>query len=118
MSGRSLAAPLLMLGGILASEGVGAATITNREAEVRSITIVESGLSKEHVLKPAGKLENICRKGCIVRFGQAGAGEWELVGDELVSIEDGFLYYDPLDGRSAGESPSGRGGGNPDAPQK
>ena len=104
MRWRRIAAHVVMLAGLGASWTTGAATITNRESEPRTLTIIEGGVSKEHVVKPSAKLENVCIKGCVVRLGQASAGEWELTGDEIVSIEDGFLYYDPLDGRPPTET--------------
>ena len=48
----------------------------------------------DHLLKPAQVLEGICEKGCVVRLNDSENDEYELEGTEVVSIEEGYLYYD------------------------
>ena len=71
-----------------------AASITNRDDRDRSLTIIEGNARQAHVLKPAGVVDGVCLKGCIVRIGESENDEYVLEGSEIVSIEDGYLYYD------------------------
>ncbi len=45
-------------------------------------------------MKPSAVLEGICAKGCVIRLNDSENDEYELKGSEVVSIEDGYLYYD------------------------
>ncbi len=71
-----------------------ALTVTNRDDKDHKLTVIEGELKKDHVLKAAGVLENLCVKGCVVRLNDSENYEYELDGTEVVSIEDGYLYYD------------------------
>jgi hypothetical protein len=83
---------------ILASVGAAhAITITNRDDKDHKLTIIEGEAKKDHTLKAAAVLENLCTKGCIVRLNDSENDEYELEGTEVVSIEDGYLYYDGPD---------------------
>ncbi len=100
---------LITFGGAAAS----ASTITNRDGKDLTITLIEGNKRAEHVLKPNVALTDVCADGCTVRF-NAGQGETEyrLDGNELVSIEAGYLYFDgvaaaPLDASPA-EKPDAR----------
>jgi hypothetical protein len=75
------------------SEAV-AASVTNRDDKDHKVTIMEGDARQEHMLKPAASLQGICRKGCIIRLDDSDNDDYELDGSELVSIEDGYLYYD------------------------
>jgi hypothetical protein len=88
-----------------------AATITNHDPVEHTITVVEAGSERQHTLKPSARLENICPKGCVLKLRDSKTGAWELEGDELVLIEDGFLYYDPADGQPPREKPDAKSGG-------
>ena len=88
-----------------------AVSITNRDDHDQKVTIIEGAASKDQVLKPEGMIEGICSKGCVVRLNDSEDDEYELEGNEVVSIEDGYLYYDgpdaaaepgPSDGKAAG----------------
>jgi hypothetical protein len=74
-----------------------AVTITNRDSKDYKVTIIEGEKSQDHTLKPAGVLQNICAKGCVVRLNDSENDEYELEGTEVVSIEEGYLYYDVPD---------------------
>lgn len=74
-----------------------AATITNRDEQDQQITIVEGQTSTEHTIRTGQVLDNVCMKGCIVRLGSSDEDEYEVTGEDVVSIEEGFLYYDGPD---------------------
>jgi hypothetical protein len=89
-----------------------ALSLSNRDDHDHKVTIVEGPKSSDHVLKPDATIENVCLKGCIVRLNDSEEDEYELEGTEVVSIEDGSLYYDspeapasqpPSDGGKAGD---------------
>lgn len=72
-----------------------AASITNRDERDHKVTIkVEGESAREQVLKSNGVLSDICPKGCVIRLNDKEADEYELEGPDVVSIEDGLLYYD------------------------
>lgn len=78
--------------------GAEAASITNRDAKEYKVTIIEIGRAPvDHVLKKDGQLKDVCIKGCIVRLNDSENDEYELEGTEIVSIEEGYLYYDVPD---------------------
>jgi hypothetical protein len=74
-----------------------AASLTNRDEREHRITVIEGDSKQDHVLKPSAVLDGICQKGCIVRLNDSDNDEYELEGLEIVSIEDGYLYYDGPD---------------------
>ena len=80
-----------------------AASITNRDDKDHELTIIEGDGKQPHLLKPAGVLDGVCLRGCVVRIGTSQNDEYELEGSETVSIEDGYLYYD---GADAGPEPA------------
>jgi hypothetical protein len=45
-------------------------------------------------LVPSAALKGICQKGCVIRLNDSDNDEYELKGSDVVSIEDGYLYYD------------------------
>lgn len=87
--------------GILASTFVvtsaQAVSITNRDEREQKLTIVENGKTRSETLKPNAVLDGVCPSGCVVRLNDSENDEYELEGNETVSIEDGFLYYDGPD---------------------
>ncbi len=90
---------LLLSAGALAvtSTAALAVSITNRDDKQHKITVIEGESKIDHAVKATGVLENICMKGCIVRLNDSENDEYELEGTEVVSIEDGYLYYDGPD---------------------
>lgn len=79
------------------ADAAAAVSLTNRDDRAHKITIVEGGSSQDHTLTPAAVLEGICQKGCVIRLNDSADDEYELEGNEIVSIEDGYLYYDGPD---------------------
>jgi hypothetical protein len=71
-----------------------ASSLTNRDGKDFKVTVIEGRETKDQVLKPSAALEGICLKGCVVRLNDSDNDEYELQGSDVVSIEDGHLYYD------------------------
>ena len=71
-----------------------AVSVTNRDDKDHMLTIVEGDAKQNHLLKPTGVLDAVCLKGCVMRLGESENDEYELEGLEVVSIEDGYLYFD------------------------
>lgn len=73
-----------------------AVTITNRDDQEHTITIIEGESKTEHVLKPSQTLTGVCEKGCTLRINDDDDDDPYLIKpDVAVSIEDGVLYYEP-----------------------
>jgi hypothetical protein len=71
-----------------------ASSITNRDAKDYKVTVITEEATKDHVLVPSAALKGICQKGCVIRLNDSDNDEYELKGSDVVSIEDGYLYYD------------------------
>lgn len=95
-----------------------ALSITNRDDHDHKITIVEGPRSTDHVLKPEAMIEDVCLKGCVVRLNDSEEDEYELEGNEVVSIEDGNLYYDGPDAPASPPADDGKAGDGKGAGQK
>ena len=87
-----------------------AVSITNRDDQDHKVTIIEGELSAEHMLKPLQALNGICARGCVIRLNDSEDDEYQLEADDVVSIEDGSLYYD---GPDAGPEQRPLGGDKP-----
>jgi hypothetical protein len=83
----------LVLSGISAS----AATISNRDDKEQKLTIIEGETTVEQRLAPQQVLEKVCLKGCIVRLNDSDDDEYQIDPEDMVSIEDGYLYHDSPD---------------------
>jgi hypothetical protein len=83
-----------LLAGLVAATGANAVSVTNRDKSDHKLTIVEGEQKQDHVLKPTGVLDGVCLKGCVIRLNDSVDDEYDLEGPEIVSIEDGYLYYD------------------------
>ena len=84
-----------------------ASSLTNRDDKDYKVTIIEGKATNDQVLKPSAALEGICLKGCVVRLNDSENDDYELQGSDVVSIEDGHLYYDgspPSAASKAGEA--------------
>lgn len=88
------------------SSAAPAATVTNRDAKDYKLTLLEGDKAQHMTLKPSAVLQDICPKGCIVRLNDSENDEYELEGTEIVSIEDGYLYYDVPDAGPGGGAPA------------
>ena len=71
-----------------------AVSVTNRDDKEHKLTIIEGDAKVDQVLKSLGTLDGVCLKGCVIRLSESENDEYELEGTEVVSIEDGYLYYD------------------------
>jgi hypothetical protein len=71
-----------------------AVSVTNRDTKDHKISIIAGDNRQEQLLKPGDKLEGLCPSGCLIRLNDSENDEYELEGPEIVSIEDGYLYYD------------------------
>jgi hypothetical protein len=92
-------------GGMLCG-AANAVSVTNRDDKEQKIQIVEGDLKKDHTLKPAAVLDGVCLKGCVIRLNDNDNDEYELDGTEVVTIEDGYLYYDGPDAPPAAGAPA------------
>jgi hypothetical protein len=71
-----------------------ASSITNRDDKAHKVSVIEGNAAAAHILRPSATLEGVCTKGCVIRLNDSERDEYELKGSEVVSIEDGYLYYD------------------------
>jgi hypothetical protein len=99
------------IGLLLSSTAAHAVSITNRDDQDHKVTIVEGDTRTDHVLKPSQVLNGICAKGCTVHLDDDAEEEYQLEADDVVSIEEGSLYYDNAD-TPAGPAPA-TGGSKP-----
>ena len=78
-----------------------AASLTNRDATEHTLEIISGGQGGSKILKPEEALNDICPKGCVVRLDADQLTTYELQASDIVSIEDGFIYYDRDDSVSS-----------------
>ena len=79
---------------VLSGASVMAATIANHDDKEHNLTIIEGEAKAVQVLKPMQVLEKVCPRGCIVRLDGDEEDEYELEATDMVSIEEGNMYYD------------------------
>jgi hypothetical protein len=103
------------IGLLLSSTAAHAVSITNRDDQDHKVTVVEGETKTDHVLKPSQALQGICAKGCTIRLNDDEEDEYQLEADDVVSIEEGSLYYDNLPEAPAAPAPAT---GGPKAGQK
>lgn len=97
MSLMRVAQVVAAVGLLLSSTAALAATITNRDDQDHKVMVIEGETKTDHVLKPSQVLQGICAKGCTVRLNDDEEDEYQLEADDVVSIEEGSLYYDNPD---------------------
>jgi len=94
------------------STAVHAVSITNRDDQDHKVTVVEGDTKTDYVLKPSQALNGICAKGCTVHLDDDEEEEYQLEADDIVSIEEGNLYYDtPSTPAEQAPAPAPGGGG-------
>jgi hypothetical protein len=71
-----------------------ASAITNRDGKDHKVSVIEGNAAADHILRPSASLEGVCNNGCVIRLNDNAKDEYELQGSDVVSIEDGYLYYD------------------------
>ena len=108
-----LAGVVGVIGLLLSSTAAHAVSITNRDDQDHKVTIVEGDTKTEHVLKPSQVLNGICAKGCTVHLNDDEEEEYQLEADDVVSIEEGNLYYDNADTPAGPAAPAPAPGGKP-----
>ncbi|MBX9588762.1 MAG: hypothetical protein K2X43_05620 [Hyphomonadaceae bacterium] len=93
-----------------------AVSITNRDEREHKVTVIEGEAAAEHVLKPSQTLTGICLKGCTIRMHNGEDDAYSLTASDVVSIEDGTVYYDgpaasagPRTPQAPGKRPGNRG---------
>jgi hypothetical protein len=91
-----------------------AVSVTNRDERDHKVTVIEGESSTDHALKPSAVLEGVCASGCVIRLDDSQTDEYELEGDEVLTIEDGELYYDGPEVPDPGTG----GGGQPPGPKQ
>ena len=100
---------------LLLSSGTAAhaVSITNRDGLDHRVTVIEGNAKADHVLKPSQSLNGICVKGCTIRLDDTEDDEYQLEANDVVSIEDGSLFYDGSDTAAMqlpadGDKPAGK----------
>jgi hypothetical protein len=91
---KRLPCAVALIGLLLSGSAAHAASITNRDEVDRKVTIIEAETKADYVLQPSQALNDVCAKGCTIRLDDGEDDEYVLEADDVVSIEDGSLYYD------------------------
>jgi hypothetical protein len=86
-----------VLTALLWASTANAVSVTNRDDREVKLTVIEGEAKQDHILKPSQELKEVCQKGCVIRLNDSENDEYELEGSEVVSIEEGYLYYDGPD---------------------
>ncbi len=76
------------------AEAAAAVSLTNRDDREHRVTVVEGERRQDHTLAPLAILEGFCPNGCVIRLNDSEDDEYKLEGNETISIEEGFVYYD------------------------
>lgn len=82
---------------VFSGMAVQAATISNRDDKEQKLTIIEGETRADHTLNPQQVLEKVCLKGCVIRLNDSDDDEYQIDPEDVVSIEDGYLYHDSPD---------------------
>jgi hypothetical protein len=101
---------------LLMTSAASAVTVTNRGDRETKVTIIEGAVRQDNILGVGKVIEGVCQKGCIIRLNDSENDEYELEGSEVVTVEEGFLYYDGPSVESAPASGSAPSGGNSPKP--
>jgi hypothetical protein len=86
-----------------------ALTISNVDPDPHTITVTVGSDSNELTIEPQTEVDPPCDKGCKVEL--ENGEQYEMKGDESVSIEDGVIFVDAApseegdDGAAAGATP-------------
>ncbi len=90
-----------MIAALLMTSAASAVTVTNRDVKEVKLILIEGDVRQEKILSPGKVVDGVCQKGCIIRLNDSENDEYELEGSEIVSVEEGFLYYDKPQGEGA-----------------
>jgi hypothetical protein len=77
---------------LLFSDPALALTVSNVDAKPYKITVISGGASNEVTVEPEKQVEPACSGGCKVKL--ESGDEYQLKGEETVSLEDGALFVD------------------------
>ena len=105
VSPMRLACVIAVIGLLSSSIAAHAVSITNRDERDHTVTIIEGEVKAEHTLQPSQTLTDICLKGCTIRINDSEADEYRLTASDVVSIEDGTVFYDGADASAGPASP-------------
>ena len=96
---------MCVIGLLLSTTAAHAVSITNRDEREHRVTVIEGEAAAEHVLKPSQTVTDICLKGCTIRMNNSEDDWYRLAASDIVSIEDGTVYYDGPDASAGPQSP-------------
>lgn len=90
---RIFAAIGLGLLGAMAASPVLALSITNEDPDAQTVVVTKGSDSKTITVDPQKKVDADCTDGCVVELEETGE-QYEMHGQELISIVDGVIYVD------------------------
>ena len=96
---------MCVIGLLLSTTAAHAVSITNRDERDHRVTVIEGEAAAEHVLKPSQTLTDICLKGCTIRMNNGEDDAYRLTATDVVSIEDGTVYYEGADASAGPPTP-------------
>ncbi len=102
-----------VIGLLLSTTAAHAVSITNRDERDHRVTIIEGESRADYMMKPSQTVTDICLKGCTIRMNDSDGDEYRLAADDVVTIEDGTVYYegpDPSVGPKTPQTPGKRPG--------
>jgi hypothetical protein len=83
--------------GLLFALPAQALTISNTDAEPRTLTVTAGGNSAELTIEPQASVEPPCESGCTIAL---DSGEkYEMEGGDQAAIEDGNIFVDTVPAR-------------------
>jgi hypothetical protein len=103
------ATAMAVIGIVLGVAAAHGASISNRDEREYTVTIIEGEAKANHALKPSQTLSDVCLKGCTIRVNGNADDEYRLTGGDVVSIEDGTVYYDAPETPEDPASPATKG---------
>ena len=86
-----------VIGLLLSTTAAHAVSITNRDERDHRVTIIEGETRADYTMKPSQTVTDICLKGCTIRMNGSDDDEYRLAADDVVTIEDGTVYYEGPD---------------------
>ena len=96
---------MCVIGLLLSTTAAHAVSITNRDERDHRVTVIEGEAAAEHVLRPSQTLTGICLKGCTIRMNNSEDDAYRLAATDVVSIEDGTVYYEGADASAGPPTP-------------
>ena len=102
---------------VFPGQAADAATIANRDDKDHKVTIIEGEAKADQTLKPQQIMDKICLKGCVIRLNDSEDDEYQIDPEDMVSIEDGYLYHDSPDAPGGPTSPPAPSPTSPPPPQ-